>query len=426
MRNYDVLIVGTGVAGLFAALNLSKDKKILIVTKGTLEENDSFLAQGGICVQRDEMDFEPFMEDTLRAGHYENNEAAVVAMIRSSREIIGDLIGLGVAFDKKGDGFSYTKEGAHSRARILHCKDMTGKEINSKLIARIKEQKNVSILESSTLVDLLVADDRCYGAVLRDQSGNLSNFYAQNTLLATGGIGGLFSKSTNFAHLTGDAIAVALRHGVRVKDMNYVQIHPTSLYTGRSGRAFLMSESLRGEGAILVGKDGQRFADELLPRDLLTKEIYAQMEKDRLPYVRMLLKGHIEGSISERFPGIHAHCLQEGYDLTEDYIPVVPAQHYFMGGIEVDLQSKTSMANLYAAGETSCNGVHGKNRLASNSLLESLVFSKRAAQAIDAEFQRALPYPFPEPDARSITDGLNEATRNLLELIGIEEEAHAK
>lgn len=426
MRTYDLLIVGTGVAGLFAALKLSKDKKILIVTKGTLEENDSFLAQGGICVQRDEMDFEPFLEDTLRAGHYENNEAAVATMINQSQEIIDDLISLGVAFDKMGAGFSYTKEGAHSRARILHCKDMTGKEINSKLIARVKELKNVSILENSTLVDLLVAGDRCHGVVLREPSGNLSNFYAQNTLLATGGIGGLFSKSTNFAHLTGDAIAIALKHGVRVKDMNYVQIHPTSLYTGRPGRAFLMSESLRGEGAVLVGKDGQRFADELLPRDLLTKEIYAQMKKDRLPYVRMLLKGHVEGAIAERFPGIHAHCLQEGYDLTEDDIPVVPAQHYFMGGIEVDLQSKTSMANLYAAGETSCNGVHGKNRLASNSLLESLVFSKRAAQAIDAECQRALLYPFPEPDARSITEGLNEATRNLLELIGIEEEAHAK
>ena len=426
MRNYDVLIIGTGVAGLFAALNLGCDKKILIVTKGTLEENDSFLAQGGICVQRDETDFESFLEDTLRAGHYENNEAAVAIMINHSQEIIDDLIDLGVAFDKKGAFFSYTKEGAHSRARILHCKDMTGKEINSKLIAGVKELKNVTILENSTLVDLLVADDRCHGAVLRDKFGKLYNVYAQNTLLATGGIGGLFSKSTNFAHLTGDAIAVALKHGIRVKDMDYVQIHPTSLYTGRPGRAFLMSESLRGEGAILVGKDGQRFADELLPRDLLTKEIYAQMEKDRLPYVRMLLKGHVEGSISERVPGIHAHCLQEGYDLTGDYIPVVPAQHYFMGGIEVDLQSKTSLANLYAAGETSCNGVHGKNRLASNSLLESLVFSKSAAQAIDAESQRALPYPFPEPDARSIAEGLTEATRTLLELLGIEEEVHAK
>jgi L-aspartate oxidase len=426
MRNYDVIIIGTGVAGLFAALSLSNDKQILIVTKGTLEDNDSFLAQGGICVQRDETDFEPFMEDTLRAGHYENNEAAVAIMINSSQKIIDDLIGLGVTFDKKGDGFSYTKEGAHSRARILHCKDMTGKEINSKLIARIKERKNVSILENNTLVDLLVAGDRCHGAVLRDHSGALSNVYAQNTLLATGGIGGLFSKSTNFAHLTGDAIVVALKHGIRVKDMNYVQIHPTSLYTGRPGRAFLMSESLRGEGAILVDKDGNRFADELLPRDLLTKAIYAQMEKDRLPYVRMLLKGHVEGSIAERFPGIHAHCLQEGYDLTEDYIPVVPAQHYFMGGIEVDMRSKTSLTNLYAAGETSCNGVHGKNRLASNSLLESLVFSKRAAQAINAEFERALPYPFPEPDVRSIADSLNEARKILLEKIGIEEEVHAK
>ncbi|PTQ84920.1 L-aspartate oxidase [Trichococcus patagoniensis] len=426
MRNYDVLIIGTGVAGLFAALNLGCDKKILIVTKGTLEENDSFLAQGGICVQRDETDFEPFLEDTLRAGHYENNEAAVATMITSSQNIINDLIGLGVAFDKKGTGFSYTKEGAHSRARILHCKDMTGKEINSKLIACVKELPNVTLLENNTLIDLLVADERCHGVVLREKSGKLSNVYAQNTLLATGGIGGLFSKSTNFAHLTGDAIAIALKHGIRVKDLNYVQIHPTSLYTGRPGKAFLMSESLRGEGAILVGKDGQRFADELLPRDLLTKEIYAQMEKDRLPYVRMLLKGHMDGSIAERFPGIHAHCLQEGYDLTEDYIPVVPAQHYFMGGIEVDLQSKTSLANLYAAGETSCNGVHGKNRLASNSLLESLVFSKRAAQAIEAAFHREPSCLFPEPDARSIAEGLNEATKTLLKLIGIEEETHAK
>jgi len=426
MRNYDVIIIGTGVAGLFAALNLGSDKQILIVTKGTLEDNDSFLAQGGICVQRDETDFEPFLKDTLRAGHYENNEAAVAIMINSSQNIIADLIALGVAFDKKGDGYSYTKEGAHSRARILHCKDMTGKEINSKLIARVKELKNVAILENSTLVDLLVADDRCHGVVLRDQSGKLSTVYAHSTLLATGGIGGLFSKSTNFAHLTGDAIAIALKHGIRVKDMNYVQIHPTSLYTGRPGKAFLMSESLRGEGAILVGKDGQRFADELLPRDLLTKEIYAQMEKDRLPYVRMLLKGHIDGSIAERFPGIHAHCLQEGYDLTEDYIPVVPAQHYFMGGIEVDLQSKTSLANLYAAGETSCNGVHGKNRLASNSLLESLVFSKRAAQAIEATFHREPPCLFPEPDARTIADGLDESTNTLLKLIGIEAEMHAK
>ncbi|CZR02765.1 L-aspartate oxidase [Trichococcus ilyis] len=426
MRNYDVIIIGTGVAGLFAALNLGSDKNILIVTKGTLEDNDSFLAQGGICVQRDETDFEPFLEDTLRAGHYENNEAAVATMITSSQNIISDLIGLGVAFDKQGEGFSYTKEGAHSRARILHCKDMTGKEINSKLIARVKELANVTILENSTLVDLLVADERCHGVVLRDQSGKLANLYAQATLLATGGIGGLFSKSTNFAHLTGDAIAIALKHGIRVKDLDYVQIHPTSLYTGRPGKAFLMSESLRGEGAILVGKDGQRFADELLPRDLLTKEIYAQMEKDRLPYVRMLLKGHIDGPIAERFPGIHGHCLEEGYDLAEDYIPVVPAQHYFMGGIEVDLQSKTSLANLYAAGETSCNGVHGKNRLASNSLLESLVFSKRAAQAIEATFHREPPCLFPEPDARTIADGLDESTNTLLKLIGIEAEMHAK
>lgn len=398
MHNYDVIIVGSGVAGLFAALNLARDKKILIITKSQLDQSDSFLAQGGICVQLDDEDYDSFMEDTLRAGHYENKREAVDVMIRSSREIIRDLVSIGVAFDRKNSDYSYTKEGGHSKARILHCKDTTGKEINSKLIDSVKRLKNISIMEMSTVIDILAKDNRCYGVVVRRQDHAFKNYYAQVTILATGGIGGLFPKSTNFPHLTGDALAIAIKHQIKLKDLNYIQIHPTSLYTERPGRSFLISESVRGEGAILVDKNGNRFTDELQPRDVLTKKIYEQMAKDQLPYVRLCLKGYVKADIAKRFPAIYAHCLEEGYDITEDCIPVVPAQHYFMGGIEVDLQSKTSMDNLYAVGETSCNGVHGKNRLASNSLLESLVFSKRAAQDIETHWQVRQRPRFPRPE----------------------------
>lgn len=398
MNDHDVIIVGTGVAGLFAALNLGKNKRILIITKDDMDQSDSFLAQGGISVQLDDEDYESFMEDTLRAGHYENKKDAVDIMIRSSREIIGDLLDIGVEFDRENSGFSYTREGAHSKARILHCKDTTGKAINSKLISKVKAMPNVTIVEKSTAIDILVRNNRCYGIVAENIEHTLENFYSQVTILATGGIGGLFVRSTNYPHLTGDALAIALKHNVKLKDMNRIQIHPTSLYTKHPGRAFLISESVRGEGAVLIDKNGDRFTDELLPRDVLTREIYEQMGRDGMPYVHLCLRGYVNVDIAKRFPGIYERCLQEGYDITKDCIPVVPAQHYFMGGIEVDLQSKTSMHDLYAVGETSCNGVHGKNRLASNSLLESLVFSKRAAQDILEHWQAEDRSSFPHPD----------------------------
>ena len=398
MKNHDVIIVGTGVAGLFAALNLSSDKSIAILTKSASDQSDSFLAQGGICVQRDDDDYESFIEDTLKAGHYENNIDSVAVMVRQSREIINDLLEIGVAFDRNNAGFSYTKEGAHSKARILHCKDRTGKEITSKLLDKVKQLKNVTILENITVMDVLEGDNKCHGVVVKDENNQLKNIYANYTILATGGIGGLFQKSTNFPHLTGDAVAIALRHNIRVKNINYIQIHPTSLYTEHPGRAFLISESVRGEGAVLLDKNGNRFTDELQPRDVVTKKIYEKMDQDRTQHVWLCLKGHVKGDIAKRFPSIYERCLQEGYDITQDWIPVVPAQHYYMGGIEVDLQSKTSMNNLYAVGETSCNGVHGKNRLASNSLLEGLVFSKRAALDINEQRREEEHLIFPEPN----------------------------
>lgn len=423
MNIYDVIIIGTGVSGLFAALNLPKEKRILILTKDAIDQSDSFLAQGGICVQRDADDYQSFMEDTLRAGHYENDRASVAIMIQQSREIIEDLIKNGVEFDRENSGFSYTKEGAHSKARILHCKDRTGKEISSKLLKKVHELKNVTILENRTVVDILAEGNRCHGVVVKDMDNTFENYYANFTILATGGIGGLFQKSTNYPHLTGDALTIALKHNIKLKDIDYIQIHPTSLYTEHPGRAFLISESVRGEGAVLLDKEGNRFTDELQPRDVVTKEIYEQMAKDQTPYVHLCLKGYVHEDIAKRFPSIYERCLEEGYDITKDCIPVVPAQHYFMGGIEVDLQSRTSMDNLYAVGETSCNGVHGKNRLASNSLLESLVFSKRAALDISEHWQEVKHPMFPKPDYPAYEEMAEENKKRILDEIRKEEES---
>jgi len=231
------------------------------------------------------------------------------------------------------------------------------------------------------------------------------------------------SKSTNYPHLTGDALAIALKHSIKLKDISYIQIHPTSLYTEHSGRSFLISESVRGEGAVLLDKHGNRFTDELQPRDVVTKKIYEQMEKDHMPYVRLCLKGYINKDIAKRFPSIYEHCLSEGYDITKECIPVVPAQHYFMGGIEVDLQSRSSMDNLYAVGETSCNGVHGRNRLASNSLLESLVFSKRAALDIMNNWKETASHLFPEPDYPSCSAIAEKGKKMIFDEIRKEEKS---
>ena len=341
----DIVIVGTGASGLFAALHLPQDKQILMITKDEVENSDSFLAQGGICVLHDKDDYDSFMEDTLKAGHYENRRESVDIMIRSSRPVIDELIGYGVDFARKADGsLDYTREGCHSRARILFHEDITGKEITSHLLAAVRQLPNVTIRDFTTMVDIVTDGNR--------------------------------------PHLTGDALAIAMRHGVELEHIDYVQIHPTSLYSKKPGRSFLISESVRGEGAKLRGKDGQRFANEVLPRDLMTAEIRKQMKKDDRPFVWLDMTVLGEDVIKHHFPHIYERCLEDGIDATKDWVPVTPAQHYFMGGIHVDKYSQTTMDHLYAVGETSCNGVHGRNRLASNSLLESLVFGKRAAQHI--------------------------------------------
>lgn len=385
MQNYktDILIVGTGASGLFAALHCPSDKNILMITKDAVENSDSFLAQGGICVLRDENDYDSFMEDTLKAGHYENRRESVDIMIRSSREVINELIGYGVDFAKQENGeLNYTREGCHSKARILFHEDITGKEITRNLLKAVQKLPNVHILEYVTMLDLIEQDNTCFGILAKDKNDEYLTIEADNTILASGGIGGLYEHSTNYPHLTGDAIAIALRHNIKLENPDYVQIHPTSLYTNKPGRSFLISESVRGEGAKLYGKDGKRFANEVLPRDLMTAEIKKQMAKDNMPYVWLDMTVLGKDVILNHFPHIYEKCLEEGFDVTKQWIPIVPAQHYYMGGIHVDKYSKTTMNNLYAVGETSCNGVHGANRLASNSLLEGLVFAKRAVNKI--------------------------------------------
>ena len=429
----DVVIVGCGVAGLYCALNLPSSLSVVMLAKTTVDECDSMLAQGGICVQHDDADYAPFFEDTLRAGHYENRCESVDLMIRASRSIISDLVERGVDFERDQAGnLRYTREGAHSRPRICFHSDITGDEITSTLLARVRELPNIRILEHTCMDDILVAQDevqvnteiaakigveaqgettqnavkaemknytvhdaaasatqrsgeprqlkaRCCGVLAHTADGTQLCIFAGQTLWACGGIGGRYPRSTNFPSLTGDACAIAARHGIALEHMDYVQIHPTSLYSTRPGRAFLISESCRGEGAVLLDANGNRFTDELQPRDVVSAAIYRQMAAEGSEFVRLSFANMPKDEITGHFKNICKRCLEEGFDITREPIPVVPAQHYFMGGVRVDRNSATDMPGLYAAGETSCNGVHGKNRLASNSLLESLVFAQRAA-----------------------------------------------
>ena len=385
----DILIVGSGCSGLYCALKLPRDRQITIITKSDLESSDSFLAQGGMCMLKSIEDYDSYFEDTMKAGHYENDERSVEIMIKSSQEVVEDLLSYGADFQREEDGsLAFTREGAHSHKRIIFHEDVTGKEITSTLLLQVQKLSNVTIHEYVTLVDLVSKENQCYGAVVRDKDGRVEVIEADYTILATGGVGGLYEHSTNFRHLTGDALAIALKHRIELQNVNYVQIHPTTLYSEKSeDRSFLISESVRGEGAKLYDKNGERFVNELLPRDLLTQEIKKQMKKDGTKFVWEDLRTIPEEELRGHFPNIVEHCRKMGYDVFKECIPVVPAQHYFMGGVKVNHESRTSMEHLYAVGETACNGVHGRNRLASNSLLESLVFAKRAAKDLAEEYE---------------------------------------
>lgn len=390
----DVVICGCGVAGLYAALNLPQTLDVVMLSKSKVDECDSMLAQGGICVLPEGEDYEAFFRDTMTAGHWENRRESVDVMIRSSRSVINDLVALGVDFEREEDGsLGFTREGAHSRPRIAYHADITGKEITTKLLAAVRRLPNVRILEHVAMVDIIERDGACAGIIARpvDEESSLApadelsssrekfEIRASNTLWATGGIGGVYEHSTNYPQLTGDACYVAIEHGIRCEHLDYVQIHPTGLFSPQPGRTFLISESCRGEGAVLLNRDCRRFTDELQPRDVVDAAIRAQMKKDGMEHEWLSFAPVESEVITGHFVNIRERCLEDGRDILCEPIPVVPTQHYFMGGVWVDRDSATTMPRLFAAGETSCNGVHGHNRLASNSLLESLVFARRAA-----------------------------------------------
>ena len=319
----DVLIVGSGCSALYMALHLPEDLNILMVTKKEAELSDSFLAQGGICMLRNEDDYDSYFEDTMKAGHYENDAYSVELMIKSSPDVIQDLISYGVDFERNEDGsLAFTREGAHSQKRILYHEDITGKEITRHLLEKVRQKKNVTLLENTPLVDLIVRGNVALGGVIK-RNNQEEKVYAKKVVLATGGIGGLYKHSTNYPHLTGDGIELSKKYQIELKNLDYVQIHPTTLYTTDHERSFLISESVRGEGAILLDKNGNRFVNELLPRDVVTNAIREEMKKEGTDHVWLSMENIDKDTILNHFPNIYQRCLEEGYDVTKEFISLI-------------------------------------------------------------------------------------------------------
>ncbi len=381
----DVLVIGTGVSGLYSALNLREDLKIIMISKSKIDECNTALAQGGISVARGVNDIDLFVNDTLKAGSNKNDINATKILAKESIENINTLCKMGCDFDRDENGLCYTREGAHSINRIVHYKDKTGKKLEETLLKELPSKKNITVFENCPMVDILKKDNICAGA-LCIREGVQVNIHSKVTIIAAGGIGGLFKNSTNQRILTADGVAVALKNDIKVKNLNYIQFHPTAFFNNDlNKRKFLISESVRGEGGKLINCKGNRFVDELLPRDVVTKYIYEEEKNTNSSNVYLDVSFMNEDFLKNRFPTIYEKCLENGINISKNPIPVSPSQHYFMGGIEVDTFGKTSMENLFSFGESSCTGVHGANRLASNSLLEALVFSRRGAKKINKD-----------------------------------------
>lgn len=378
MKKYDILIVGSGLAGVSTALELSKNYKIAIVTKKKLEDSNSYLAQGGINVLKDESDRKAFIEDTMKAGHYKNNLQAVEKMVDMSKDAINFLVDLGVKFTMKNGDFDYAREGGHSVARGLHIEDEIGKGILDVLYKRLRKRTNIDIFEDTPIMDLIVKEGKCYGVKSCDKI-----YISTNVILATGGLGGIFDRSTNFSHICGDGYAMAIKNAVKLKDISYIQFHPTSLYEKGTERQFLISESVRGEGALLLNHKDERFTDEMKPRDIVSKAILREMEKENVDFEYLSMKSLGEDKITMRFPMIFNELKNRGVDARYENVPIVPCQHYTMGGIECDMNGRTNIEGLFAVGEAGNVGIHGSNRLACNSLLECVVFGRLLANYLN-------------------------------------------
>ncbi len=384
---FDIIIVGSGIAGLSSAFYSPDNYRVALLTKDKLEESSTYYAQGGIAVALSKDD-SPLLhyEDTLKAGAYFNEENIVRIVVEEGIDRIKDLIEIGVSFDRS-NGLEFTREAAHSRRRILHAHgDSTGLEIAKTLISIIKNKKNIYFFENYYLVDLIRDGERVIGGIFLNEKKELEIFYSNFVILAAGGAGQLYLYTTNPKTITGDGLASAYRAGARLMDMEFFQFHPTALKIDLPQK-FLISEAVRGEGGILRNYYGERFMlnyhpqGELAPRDIVTRAIYLEMlETEKDIYLDFRPIG--ERKIKKRFPNILRICKEYGFDILKEPIPVEPVAHYFMGGIETDEFGRTSIKNLYACGEVACTGLHGANRLASNSLLEGLVFGRRCILGI--------------------------------------------
>jgi len=389
-KNFDVVIIGAGIAGLYTALMLSKNLRVAVLSKKDVYDCDSYLAQGGIAASIENDDRELHVKDTINAGCYVNDLEAVNVLVNESEKAINNLVNLGVEFDKNSQGNFYRSfEGNHSIPRILHVNgDSTGKAIMEVLVNKAKSAPNIEIICNIFALDI-VDNKNKYCGIMTFYKHKFVYLKSKCCVIASGGIGQLFSKTTNVDVLTGDGIAMAIRAKVALEDMEYIQFHPTALYSkNNQEKMFLISEAVRGEGAVLKNKCGDRFMKEydarmeLAPRDIVARAISDQMKKTHSNYVYLDATMYEKSFLKNRFNKIYSECEENGIEIYKDYIPVTPAQHYFMGGIKVDLSGKTGMENLYAVGECACTGVHGANRLASNSLMEAMVFGKRAAEDI--------------------------------------------
>jgi L-aspartate oxidase len=385
----DFLIIGGGIAGLSAAIEASHHGTVILLTKGKTGETATEYAQGGIAAAVDEQKDSPLfhMQDTLDVGAGLSDENAVKVLVNEGVKRVHELIKIGVKFDKIGDVYELALEGAHSHRRILHAGDATGSEIERGLAARLLKEKLVDVRNFIYGKDLLIRNNRCIGAEAIDIKNNRKLiFLARSTMLATGGLGQVYLHNTNPSFATGDGIAMAYRAGAEVVDMEFIQFHPTTLFIRNIVETrFLISEAVRGEGAILENIKGERFMPkyhllkDLAPRDIVSRSILVEMNRTNSDHVYLNLDPIGAEKIAKRFPKIYEECLKYNIDITKDKIPVTPAAHYFMGGIKIDTDGRTNIHGLYAAGEVSSAGVHGANRLASNSLLDGLVFGYRAA-----------------------------------------------
>lgn len=397
----DILIIGSGLAGMASALYLAEmrpELQIIIVSKAKKDESNTKYAQGGIAgVVETKIDsFEQHIEDTMKAGHYLSNREIVELVVKSAPDAIQDLERWGVNFDYEKEGtYELGLEGGHSKHRILHHKDSTGKEIYDKLNKQVQQNASIQLINNCTALELNKnQQNQIEGALFLDlKSSQFFNISASRTILASGGIGRIFGHTSNPEVATADGLAMAIRAGAELRNMHFVQFHPTLFYKANKEKSFLISEALRGFGAYLLNRDGVRFMHkyspqaELSPRDIVTAAIFAEMKKLNSDCVFLDCRHLGEIKFKENFPFIYSSCQENGVDPAKDLIPVIPASHYHCGGVKVDMNGKTNLLNLYAVGEVAETGLHGANRLASNSLLEAVVFAKRAALIMVEEIE---------------------------------------